>query len=133
MRHFREPIPLQTTALDQISSIMGADDSLLEGLSTVCEKHRPAAVGLLTTGLTETQGTDIHRVLKIFRERHPEFRAIRIVPVNTPDFSGGLESGFAAAVQAMIDHWTPSVAASGVRPTAGPGKSTYCADPPDAG
>jgi hypothetical protein len=24
------------------------------------------------------------------------------VPVNTPDFSGGLESGFAAAVQAMI-------------------------------
>lgn len=116
VRHFREPIPLQTTALDQISSIMGADDSLLEGLSTVCEKHRPAAVGLLTTGLTETQGTDIHRVLKIFRERHPEFRAIRIVPVNTPDFSGGLESGFAAAVQAMIDHWTPSVAASGVRP-----------------
>jgi nitrogenase molybdenum-cofactor synthesis protein NifE len=50
VRHFREPIPLQTTALDQISSIMGADDNLLEGLSTVCEKHRPAAVGLLTTG-----------------------------------------------------------------------------------
>ncbi|MGB5062406.1 MAG: nitrogenase iron-molybdenum cofactor biosynthesis protein NifN, partial [Candidatus Competibacter sp.] len=116
VRHFREPIPLQTTALDQVSSIMGADDSLLEGLHTVCEKHRPAAVGLLTTGLTETQGSDIQRVLKIFRERHPEFRAVRIVPVNTPDFSGGLESGFAAAVQAMIEHWTPSTAASGTRP-----------------
>ena len=31
VRHFREPIPLQTSALDPISSIMGADDSLLAG------------------------------------------------------------------------------------------------------
>ena len=44
VRHFREPIPLQTSALDPISSIMGADDSLLAGLRTVCEKHHPAAV-----------------------------------------------------------------------------------------
>jgi nitrogenase molybdenum-iron protein NifN len=108
VRHFREPIPLQTSALDPISSIMGADDSLLAGLRTVCEKHHPAAVGLLTTGLTETQGTDIHRVVKTFRERCPEFQAVRIVPVNTPDFSGCLESGFAAAVTAMIAAWVPS-------------------------
>ena len=108
VRHFREPIPLQTSALDPISSIMGADDSLLAGLRTVCEKHHPAAVGLLTTGLTETQGTDIHRVVKTFRERCPEFQAVRIVPVNTPDFSGCLESGFAAAVTAMIAEWVPA-------------------------
>ena len=108
VRHFREPIPLQTSALDPISSIMGADDSLLAGLRTVCEKHHPAAVGLLTTGLTEAQGADIHRVLREFRERCPEFQAVRIVPVNTPDFSGCLESGFAAAVTAMIAEWVPS-------------------------
>ena len=108
VRHFREPIPLQTSALDPISSIMGADDSLLAGLRTVCEKHHPAAVGLLTTGLTEAQGTDIHRVLRNFRERWPEFQAVRIVPVNTPDFSGCLESGFAAAVTAMIAEWVPA-------------------------
>jgi len=107
VRHFREPIPLQTSALDPISSIMGADDSLFAGLRTVCEKHHPVAVGLLTTGLTETQGTDIHRVVKDFRERCPEFQAVRIVPVNTPDFSGCLESGFAAAVTAMIAEWVP--------------------------
>lgn len=110
VRHFREPIPLQTSALDPISSIMGADDNLLAGLRTVCEKHRPAAVGLLTTGLTEAQGTDIQRVLKAFRESCPEFQATRIVPVNTPDFSGGLESGFAATVKAMIAEWVPPAA-----------------------
>ncbi len=107
VRHFREPIPLQTSALDPISSIMGADDSLLAGLRTVCEKHLPAAIGLLTTGLTEAQGTDIHRVVKDFRERCPEFQAVRIVPVNTPDFSGSLESGFAATVKAMLAEWVP--------------------------
>jgi len=107
VRHFREPIPLQTSALDPISSIMGADDSLLAGLRTVCEKHHPAAIGLLTTGLTEAQGTDIHRVVRDFRERCPEFQATRIVPVNTPDFSGSLESGFAATVKAMLAEWVP--------------------------
>ena len=107
VRHFREPIPLQTSALDPISSIMGADDSLLAGLRTICEKHHPAAIGLLTTGLTEAQGTDIHRVVRDFRERCPEFQAVRIVSVNTPDFSGSLESGFAATVKAMLAKWVP--------------------------
>ena len=109
VRHFREPIPLQTSALDPISSIMGADDSLLAGLRTVCEKQHPAAIGLLTTGLTETQGTDVQRVVKIFRERCPEFQGVRVVAVNTPDFSGCLESGFAIVVKAMIAEWVPAV------------------------
>ncbi|TVR60339.1 MAG: nitrogenase iron-molybdenum cofactor biosynthesis protein NifN [Candidatus Competibacteraceae bacterium] len=116
VRHFREPIPLQTTALDSISSIMGAEDNLMAGLRTVCEKHRPAAVGLLTTGLTETQGTDIARGLKLFRDRYPEFRTVGILPINTPDFTGGLESGFAAAVETMIEEWVPAAAVAGTHP-----------------
>ncbi|MDQ5910294.1 MAG: nitrogenase molybdenum-iron protein NifN [Pseudomonadota bacterium] len=115
VRHFREPIPLQTSALDPISSIMGADDNLLSGLRTVCEKHQPAAVGLLTTGLTETQGTDIQQVLKAFRANYPEFQATRIVPVNTPDFTGCLESGFAATVKAMVAEWVPQQHLASVR------------------
>lgn len=116
VRHFREPIPLQSTAMDQVSSIMGADDNLIAALKTIAEKNRPSAIGLLTTGLSETQGTDIHRVLKVFRARHPEFQNVRIVPVNTPDFSGCLESGFAAAVQAMIAEWVPTADDAGTCP-----------------
>ncbi|MCP5420650.1 MAG: nitrogenase iron-molybdenum cofactor biosynthesis protein NifN [Gammaproteobacteria bacterium] len=116
VRHFREPIPLQTTAMDSVSSIMGADDNLLEGLQTLCEKAKPAVIGVLTTGLSETQGADIVRVLKEFRDRHPEYQAVRILPVNTPDFSGCLETGFAAAVQAMIDNWVPNAESAGTRP-----------------
>ncbi len=113
VRHFREPIPLQTTAMDQVSSVMGADDNVVEGLKTVCEKNSPAMVGLLTTGLSETQGTDIHRIVKMFREKHPEHNDVAVIPVNTPDFTGCAESGFAAAVEAMIDSLVPAASKAG--------------------
>jgi nitrogenase molybdenum-iron protein NifN len=103
VRHFREPIPLQTTAMDQISSVMGADENIVEGLRAVCSKQAPSLVGLPTTGLAETQGADLNRSVKAFRDRHPEFAGICVVPVNTPDYSGCFESGYAAAVRAMID------------------------------
>jgi nitrogenase molybdenum-iron protein NifN len=108
VRHFREPIPLQTSAMDQVATIMSADDNVVEGLATICGKSRPALVGLPTTGLSETQGTDIQRVVRTFRAAHPQFDAIPVVPVNTPDFSGSLESGYAAAVHAMIDVLVPA-------------------------
>jgi nitrogenase molybdenum-iron protein NifN len=107
VRHFREPIPLQTTAMDQVSTVMGADENVIEGLKTICEKSAPEIIGLPTTGLSEAQGTDIRRLVKKFRELHPQFDHIAVVPVNTPDFAGSMESGFAAAVEAIIDYMVP--------------------------
>src|SRR5512143_675321 len=107
VRHFREPIPLQTTAMDQSSTVMGADDNVVVGLKTIAEKSKPALIGLPTTGLSETQGTDIRRLVKEFREQHPEYNDIPVVPVNTPDFTGCLESGFALAVKAVIEFVVP--------------------------
>lgn len=107
VRHFREPIPLQTTAMDQVSSVMGADDHVVEGLKTICEKSKPALIGLPTTGLSETQGTDIKGAVREFRAKYPQFNAIKVIPVNTPDFVGSMEEGYAAAVHAMIDEMVP--------------------------
>ncbi len=103
VRHFREPIPLQTTAMDQVSTVMGADENVVEGLKTLCEKSKPEIIGVPTTGLSETQGTDIKRLVKQFRETYPQFDHIAVVPVNTPDYIGSLESGFALAIEAIID------------------------------
>ena len=64
VRHFREPIPLQTTAMDQVSTIMGADENIVEALRTLSDKSKPDIIGLVTTGLSETQGTDILRSVK---------------------------------------------------------------------
>lgn len=106
-RHFREPIPLQTTAMDQVSSVMGADENIVEGLKAVCSKQKPALIGLPTTGLAETQGADIRGAVRQFRDRYPEFDSTRIIPVNTPDYSGSFETGFAAAVYELINVLVP--------------------------
>lgn len=116
VRHFREPIPLQTTAMDQVSSVMGANDNVVEGLKTLCEKSAPDLIGLPTTGLAETQGADIHLAVREFRTKHPQFAAIPVVAVSTPDFTGCLESGFAAATKALIEVLVPPAPGTGTQP-----------------
>lgn len=107
VRHFREPIALQTTAMDHVATVMSSDQNVIEGLRTICQKNHPDVIGLPTTGLSETQGTDIHRLVREFRAAQPEFADIAIVPVNTPDYVGSLESGFALAVCALIETLVP--------------------------
>lgn len=107
VRHFREPVPLQTTAMDQVSSVMGADENVVEALRVICEKQNPAVIGLLTTGLAETQGCDLTSALHEFRSEYPEFNDVAVVPVNTPDFSGSFESGFAATLKAIVETLVP--------------------------
>ncbi|WP_207061223.1 nitrogenase iron-molybdenum cofactor biosynthesis protein NifN [Motiliproteus sp. SC1-56] len=116
VQHFREPIPLQTTAMDQVSTVMGGDENLTEALETLCSKSSPALILVPTTGLTETQGSDVRRVIRQFRDDFPQFDATRIVPVSTPDFKGCLESGFALALEAMLDELVPASTRVGERP-----------------
>ncbi len=107
VRHFREPVPLQTTAMDQVATVLSADENVIVGLKTIAEKSKPALIGLPTTGLSETQGTDIRRLAREFREQYPEFNDIPVVPVSTPDFVGCLESGYALAVKAIVEYVVP--------------------------
>ena len=116
VRHFREPIPLQTTAMDQVSSIMGADENVIEALRTLSDKSAPEIIGLVTTGLSETQGTDIRRCLHEFRATYPQFAHVAVVPVNTPDYVGCLESGYALAIEALIETLVPDSQSVGKRP-----------------
>lgn len=116
VRHFREPIPLQTTAMDQVSSVMGADDSIVEGLKTICEKSKPDMVGVPSTGLAETQGCNLNGAVGEFRKTYPEYEHIKVVPVATPDYTGCLESGFAKATEAIIESLVPTAEAAGTEP-----------------
>ena len=115
MRHFREPIPLQTTAMDQLVTVMGADDNVVAALHTVWERHRPDVIGLISTGLSETQGADIPRTIKVFRQAHPECDATAVVPVSASDSLGCLETGFALAVEAIIRSLVPNQPGSKIK------------------
>lgn len=116
VRHFREPIPLQTTAIDQVSAIMGSEAQVVEGLKTLCEKSAPDLIGVPTTGLVETQGADMQMAVGTFRRTWPQFAATAVVPVATPDFSGCMESGYAQATRAIIETLVPDRAEAGTQP-----------------
>lgn len=116
VRHFREPIPLQTSAMDQVAAVMGADDNLKEALDTICARLQPALVGVLTTSLAETEGADVERVLREFRHEFPQHAATAVVPVSAPDYSGSLETGFALALESLIEALVPPAAESATQP-----------------
>lgn len=107
VQHFQEPIPLQTSALDQIGTVMGSYENLVEGLATICAKSKPDFIGVPTSGLSEVQGFDVEMGVKEFRKQHPEFDRTVVVPVTTPDFRGCLEFGFAEAVTQIIKATVP--------------------------
>lgn len=114
VRHFREPIPLQTSAMEQVSTVMGADDNIVEGLKMICEKSAPELIGVPTTGLSETQGCNLSMAIHQFRDKYPQYAQIPVVPVSTPDYSGCMESGFAVAVTALIETLTPDKQTTGL-------------------
>ncbi|MBE0434758.1 MAG: nitrogenase iron-molybdenum cofactor biosynthesis protein NifN [Methylomicrobium sp.] len=116
VRHFREPIPLQTTAMDQGSSVMGADENVIEGLKAIAEKSNPALITVLTTGLAETQGADVHRNVREFRVKYPEYDHVAVVAVNTPDFTGCVETGYAATLTEIVCTLVPDAAEAGTKP-----------------
>ncbi|HRJ59877.1 MAG TPA: nitrogenase iron-molybdenum cofactor biosynthesis protein NifN [Azospirillaceae bacterium] len=103
VRHFREAVPLQTTAMDQVATIMGGYENLEEALKTIHANNKPDMIGVCTTGVTETKGDDMGGALTLFRKRNPDLAALDLVFVNTPDFAGGFEEGFAAAVTGMVE------------------------------
>jgi nitrogenase molybdenum-iron protein NifN len=114
IQHFREPMPLQTTAMDQVSTVMGSGENVVAGLATLCKKARPDCIGVPTTGLAETQGNPLYIAVQEFRKRHPEWDEVALVPVSAPDYKGSMESGYAAAVEALIETLVP---VGGVAPT----------------
>ncbi len=116
VRHFREPIPLQTTAMDQGSSVMGADENVVEGLKNIAEKSNPALITVLTTGLAETQGADVKGSVRVFRDKYPEYAHVAVVAVNTPDFSGCVETGYAATIEEIIKELVPEAEQAGTKP-----------------
>ena len=95
-RHFCEPISIQTSAVtDAVAVLDGGDFSIVESVKNITRKVSPSLIGLHTTGLPETKGDDIRGVA-----RQVEFP---MVTVNTPDYEGGLESGWALTCRAIIE------------------------------
>jgi nitrogenase molybdenum-iron protein NifN len=102
VRHFREAIPLATTAMTEVTTILGGEENVEQAILTLVEKAQPEIIGLCSTGLTETRGDDIEGFLREIRARHPELDDLAIIFAPTPDFKGALQDGFAVAVESIV-------------------------------
>lgn len=100
-RHYRDPIALQTSALQEMNVIFGADKCMNEALDAIREKHRPDLIGVFSTALTEVGGDDLLGNVKTYI-REQQVKDCLVVPVSLPDYQGSLESGYSKAVEAVI-------------------------------
>jgi nitrogenase molybdenum-iron protein NifN len=107
VRHFREAIPLQTTAMNEVATILGGLDNIESAILNIVKRANPQVIGICSTGVTETKGDDVEGYLKLVRKHHPELADLGIVYVSTPDFKDAFQDGFAKTVTKIIEEFVP--------------------------
>ena len=103
VRHFREAIPLQTTAMSEVATVLGGFDNVEQAIINIANRTHPRLIGICTTGVAEVKGDDLKGFLKLIRANHPELGHIALVDVSTPDFRGAFQDGWSAAVTRMVE------------------------------
>jgi nitrogenase molybdenum-iron protein NifN len=94
-RHFCEPIALRNTAVTEVASVLdGGDAGVAEAVRNLLKIVTPEVIGLFSTGLTDAKGDDLEGIARGID--YP------IVWADTPDYLGGLESGWAAVAMSFI-------------------------------
>jgi nitrogenase molybdenum-iron protein NifN len=102
VRHFKEAIPLQTTAMNEVTTILGGYENIEAALLNIRKRARPQIIAICSTGLTETKGDDVDAYLQLARQRNPELADTELVYVSTPDFVGAFEDGWGKAVASVV-------------------------------
>ena len=104
-KHFREPIALASTRLFAEDVVMGSEEKLAKTVEGFVEKNHPAVIGVLTSGLTEIKGDDVAATVRRLAAAYNagcEMGNAQVLHIPTPDFEGGLETGYARAVETVI-------------------------------
>ena len=86
VRHFKEAIPLQTTAMNEVTTILGGYENIETALLNIHKRAAPKIIAICSTGLTETKGDDVEGYLAMVRKRKPELDDTALVYVSTPDY-----------------------------------------------
>ncbi|HXY59292.1 MAG TPA: nitrogenase iron-molybdenum cofactor biosynthesis protein NifN [Methylocystis sp.] len=107
VRHFREAIPLQTTAMNEVATILGGLENIESAILNIVKRANPQVIGICSTGVTETKGDDVEGFLKAMRKRRPELAELGIVYVSTPDFKDAFQDGFAKTVTKIVEAFVP--------------------------
>lgn len=97
IRHFNEPMALATTKLFTEDVVLSSEDAAVIAARKAAEHTHPEVLALVSTALTEVKGDDIRAAV-----RQLDGAAPAVIGISAPDYDGGLEAGFAAAVQQLV-------------------------------
>ncbi len=104
IRHFREPIEVSSSALNEKTVIYGGENNLLNALKNVSEKQDPEIICIMSSCLTETIGDDIEGIISKFEDANIGMKLPELVSVSTPSFSGSHIEGYDKAVFELVRH-----------------------------
>ena len=103
VRHFKEAVPLQTTAMSEVATVLGGYENVEQAILNIHKRTKPEIIGICSTGVTETKGDDVEGYLRLIRQKHPELATFPLVYVPTPDFKDAFQDGWEKTVARMIE------------------------------
>ena len=103
VRHFKEAIPLQTTAMSEVATVLGGYENVEQAILNIHKRAKPEIIGICSTGVTETKGDDVEGFIKLVRQNHPEVKDLPIVYVSTPDFKDAFQDGWEKTVAQIVE------------------------------
>jgi nitrogenase molybdenum-iron protein NifN len=103
VRHFKEAIPLQTTAMSEVATVLGGFENVEQAILNICNRAKPELIGICSTGVTETKGDDVEGYIKLIREKYPALARFPLVYVSTPAFKDAFQDGWEKTVARMIE------------------------------
>jgi nitrogenase molybdenum-iron protein NifN len=103
VRHFKEAIPLQTTAMSEVATVLGGYENVEQAVLNIIKRTKPEIIGIASTGVTETKGDDVLGYIELIRKNHPELKDFPIVYVSTPDFKDAFQDGWEKAVTRLVE------------------------------
>lgn len=103
VRHFKEPVPLQTTAMSEVATVLGGYENVEQAIMNIYNRQKPEIIGICSTGVTETKGDDVEGYLRLIRDKYPQLTDFPLVYVSTPDFKDAFQDGWEKTVARMVE------------------------------
>lgn len=99
VRHFREPIDIASSALNEKDAVYGGEGNLKSAIKNVVDRYKPEVIGIVTGCLAETIGDYVERIVEECRGSLPN---VDLVVTHAPGFAGDWSEGYHAAVRDII-------------------------------
>lgn len=103
-RHFKEPIEVASTSMNEKTVIYGGEFNLMKALKNITEKQHPSLIAVASSCLTETIGDDMGGIIEKFKEANAGKELPEIIPISTPSYNGTHVDGYDATIKSLVEH-----------------------------